>query len=103
MDKGDEVLEDTALNMIKSVLEAHREAGRGHSGKVSQLGRFVEASRLVAQALEMGVGKRNVSEKGEELLGELLEVLLNNSQLNKVGLIGSTFSHCTLNSDVPQG
>ncbi|KAG7331702.1 hypothetical protein KOW79_005671 [Hemibagrus wyckioides] len=83
MDGGDAVLEDTALNMIESVVEAHREAGGGRSGDVSQLDSFVQASRLVAQALERGVNRRKVLEKAEAFLEELLEVLLNNSQLNK--------------------
>ncbi|XP_026774279.3 meiosis-specific protein MEI4 [Pangasianodon hypophthalmus] len=83
MDRGDAVIEDTALNMIESVVAAHREAGEGRLGDVSQLGRFLQASRLVAKALERGVGKQKVLEKAEELLEELLEMLLNNSQLNK--------------------
>ncbi|XP_027032898.2 meiosis-specific protein MEI4 isoform X1 [Tachysurus fulvidraco] len=83
-DGGDAVLEDTALNMIQSLVEAHREAGGGSTGDMSQLDRFVQASQLVVQALEGGgVGRRKVLEKAEELLEELLELLLNNSQLNK--------------------
>lgn len=85
MDPGDAVMEDTALSMIESVVEAHREAGGGRLGDLSQLDRFLQASRLVAQALERGVGKQKVLEKAEELLEELLELLLTNSQLNKVG------------------
>ncbi|XP_053501624.1 meiosis-specific protein MEI4 isoform X3 [Ictalurus furcatus] len=83
MDRGDAVMEDTALSMIKSVVEAHREAGAGRLGDVSQLGRFLQASRLVAQALEKGLCKQDVYEKAEEMLEQLLELLLNNSQLNK--------------------
>lgn len=79
------MLEDTALNMIQSLVEAHREAGEGSTGDMSQLDRFVQATQLVVQALEGGgVGRRKVLEKAEELLEELLELLLNNSQLNKV-------------------
>lgn len=85
MDRGDAVMEDTALSMIKSVVEAHREAGAGRLGDVSQLGRFLQASRLVAQALEKVLCKQDVYEKAEEMLEQLLELLLNNSQLNKVG------------------
>lgn len=85
MDRGETVIEDTALNMIECVVEAHREAGRGRLGDISQLGRLLQASRLVAQALERGVCKQKVLEKAEELLEELLQLLLNNSQLNKVG------------------
>ncbi|XP_060770015.1 meiosis-specific protein MEI4 [Neoarius graeffei] len=83
MDPGDAVMEDTALSMIESVVEAHREAGGGRLGDLSQLDRLLQASRLVAQALERGVGKQKVLEKAEELLEELLELLLTNSQLNK--------------------
>ncbi|KAF4092155.1 hypothetical protein AMELA_G00017650 [Ameiurus melas] len=83
IDSGDAVMEDTALSMIKSVVEYHREAGAGRLGDVSQLGRFLQASRLVAQALEKGVCKQDVCEKAEEMIEQLLELLLNNSQLNK--------------------
>ncbi|XP_017340587.1 meiosis-specific protein MEI4 isoform X1 [Ictalurus punctatus] len=83
MDRGDAVMEDTALSMIKSVVEAHREAGAGRLGDVSQLDRFLQASRLVAQALEKVLCKQDVYEKAEEMLEQLLELLLNNSQLNK--------------------
>lgn len=85
IDSEDAVIEDTALNMMESVVEAHREAGGGRLGDVSQLDRFVQASRLAAQALERVVGKQKVLERAEELLEELLELLLSNSQLNKVG------------------
>lgn len=85
MDKGDTLIEDTALSMIECVVKAYREAGGGRLEDVSQLGRLVLASRLVAQALGRAVGKQKVLEKAEELLEELLELLLNNSQLNKVG------------------
>lgn len=85
VDGGDAVMEDTALSMIECVVEAHREAGGGRLEDVSQLGRFLQASRLVAQALERGVSKQTVFLRAEELLEELLQLLLNNSQLNRVG------------------
>lgn len=85
MDRGDAVVEDTALNMIECILEAHREAGERRLGDVSQLGRFVHASRLVAQTLERGIFKQTVLARAEELLEELLLLLLNNSKPNKVG------------------
>ncbi|TSL47582.1 Unconventional myosin-VI [Bagarius yarrelli] len=82
-DRGDTVLEDTALSMMESVVEVYQKAGEGRLGDVSQLGRFVQASRLVAQALKTVVDKQKVLEKAEHLLEELLELLLNNSQLTK--------------------
>lgn len=85
MARGDAMMEDTAVNMIECVVEAHREAGGGRSGDASHLGRVLQASRLVAQALERGVCRQNVLEKAEELLEELLHLLLNNSQFIKVG------------------
>ncbi|KAF5895284.1 meiosis-specific protein MEI4, partial [Clarias magur] len=86
IDSEDAVIEDTALNMMESVVEAHQEAGAGRLGDVSQLGRFVQASCLVAQALERVVGKQKVLDRAEELLEELLELLLSNSQLNKFAM-----------------
>ncbi|KAF7694382.1 meiosis-specific protein MEI4 [Silurus meridionalis] len=83
MDRGDAVIEDTSVNMIESIVEAHRAGGEGD---VSQLRPLVQASRLVALALKGGFGKRDALEKAEELLDELLEILLNNSQLNKVAV-----------------
>ncbi|KAI5608470.1 meiosis-specific protein MEI4, partial [Silurus asotus] len=83
MDRGDAVIEDTAVNMIESIVEAHRAGGEGD---VSQLSPLVQASRLVALALERGFGKQGAFEKAEEFLDELLEILLNNSQLNKVAV-----------------
>ncbi|KAI5094420.1 meiosis-specific protein MEI4 [Silurus meridionalis] len=83
MDRGDAVIEDTAVNMIESIVEAHQAGGEGD---VSQLRPLVQASRLVALALKGGFGKRDALEKAEELLDELLEILLNNSQLNKVAV-----------------
>lgn len=88
MDRVDAVMEVTALNMIECILEAHQEAGdagEGRSGDVSQLGRFIHASRLVAQTLERGMCSQKVLERAEALLEELLLLLLKNSQLNKVG------------------
>ncbi|KAM9495189.1 meiosis-specific protein MEI4 [Clarias gariepinus] len=95
IDSEDAVIEDTALNMMESVVEAHREAGGGRLGDVSQLDRFVQASRLAAQALERVVGKQKVLERAEELLEELLELLLSSSQLNKFAVQGN-LSECLI-------
>lgn len=85
---ADTVVQDSALYMIGSIVDAYRMSGRARHGDVLQPTLLVQASRLAAQALEREGSQQKLSvrfmKRAEELLEELLRLLHSNDQLNKV-------------------
>uniref|UniRef100_A0AAY5E9J1 Meiosis-specific protein MEI4 n=1 Tax=Electrophorus electricus TaxID=8005 RepID=A0AAY5E9J1_ELEEL len=88
--EGD-VVWDSVLHLLSTVVDAYREAGGGRL--LPQPGLLIQASQVVARVLDQrGIHQRPPVQclgQSEDSLKELVDLLLNNSQLNKVGEVQS--------------
>ncbi|XP_026881853.2 meiosis-specific protein MEI4 [Electrophorus electricus] len=82
--EGD-VVWDSVLHLLSTVVDAYREAGGGRL--LPQPGLLIQASQVVARVLDQrGIHQRPPVQclgQSEDSLKELVDLLLNNSQLNK--------------------
>lgn len=87
VDGDGSVVWDSVLNLLSSVAEAFKEASSGRVLRQPDL--LLQASEVAAQALDQSGTYQGPTvlylDRMEETLKELLDLMLSNSQLNKVG------------------